>query len=638
MRLPEWDYWPKTGFSMVAWVLSVFRWNGFQRCWVRLAFLLAMSIGATVGATESVQTLSQAQVTTLIQGVSNDRDVSLPYAWDKENNGLAGHASFTLEFPAHTAANEPWALFTLKIGNAYEIWLNGALLQRQGRLYTPNREDFTQVPRLVTIPPGLLRATNQLRVDVRADIGRKAGLTPLMVGPQSLLQPIYDQSYLQRGLSSMLVSMFSFLMGAFALVLWLTQPDYVPEQGLQRNRLYLYAALAELVWAFGVGYMFLEDPPLPWPLWGVIAVAAGVAWRCCMVLFCLEVAGWGRRPGLQWFRYWLMGLIFGMPCAVASSQWLAWPLLLTLGYVAEGLTMVAFAGYFLFQSFKHNVPALQVLSVVFLLNVAMGFRDLYVFRVAPDYTAITWLRFSSVLFGMTLGVIVLSRFRESTAHARELAQTLADRVAQKEEELSQMWAHSERLVRQQERTMERTSILRDMHDGVGSHISSAIRQLQSGHSNTDEVLLTLRDSLDQLKLSIDSMNQPAGDVTALLANLRYRLEPRLRAMGIELHWAVEHLPLLVRLDNAAMRQLQFIFFEVLSNVMQHAQASAVRIEASAALTTAVCICIEDNGRGFDVQAVQYRGLASLRQRVLALGGELTLHSAPGSTAVQIMLA
>ena len=54
------------------------------------------------------------------------------------------------------------------------------------------------------------------------------------------------------------------------------------------------------------------------------------------------------------------------------------------------------------------------------------------------------------------------------------------------------------------------------------------------------------------------MNLPVGDITALLASLRYRLEPRLKAAGIELQWDVRFLPPLSRLDHKGMRQLQFM--------------------------------------------------------------------------------
>ena len=46
---------------------------------------------------------------------------------------------------------------------------------------------------------------------------------------------------------------------------------------------------------------------------------------------------------------------------------------------------------------------------------------------------------------------------------------------------------------------------------------------------------TLRESLDHLKLSIDAMNLPGGDVNALLASLRYRLQRRIaQAIGAQL--------------------------------------------------------------------------------------------------------
>ena len=67
--------------------------------------------------------------------------------------------------------------------------------------------------------------------------------------------------------------------------------------------------------------------------------------------------------------------------------------------------------------------------------------------------------------------------------------------------------------------------------------SEALARLQH---TVDELQHTLRDALDQLKLSIDAINLPAGDVAALLANLRYRLEPRLKAAGIERIALVTH--------------------------------------------------------------------------------------------------
>ena len=48
----------------------------------------------------------------------------------------------------------------------------------------------------------------------------------------------------------------------------------------------------------------------------------------------------------------------------------------------------------------------------------------------------------------------------------------------------------------------------------------------------EEVAATLRESLDHLKLSIDAMNLPRGDINGLLASLRYRLQRRIAQAGM----------------------------------------------------------------------------------------------------------
>jgi signal transduction histidine kinase len=278
-----------------------------------------------------------------------------------------------------------------------------------------------------------------------------------------------------------------------------------------------------------------------------------------------------------------------------------------------------------------------------LLNLLVGIWDVCNFRIFPSFPDNSLLRFSSLFFGMSLAVIVVARFRKASHQANSLLSTLSARMAEQESALRVSYELLETQAREQERIAERSRILRDMHDGVGSHISLAIRQLQTdvdSHSQSDhgEVLHTLRDALDQLKLSIDAIHLPPGDITALLANLRYRLEPRLAASGIALVWDVDLLPLKNGLDAGAMRQLQFMLFEALSNVVQHARARVVRIEAHAEAGHCVTLRVLDDGQGFDVQLRQHKGLLALQERAAAIGAVLHISSQPGRTLVEIRFA
>ena len=161
-------------------------------------------------------------------------------------------------------------------------------------------------------------------------------------------------------------------------------------------------------------------------------------------------------------------------------------------------------------------------------------------------------------------------------------------------------------------------------------LTSAFFSLQSGQASSDELLRTLRDSLDKLKLSIDSIHLPPGDVGALLAALRYRLEPRLAAAGIAFEWAVDEVPAVQRLDAQGMRQLQFLLFEAISNVLQHAHAKTLRIEAEN-VDGAVQLRVVDDGRGFDTSRVP----RALSERAVMVGARLALESRPGRTVVQL---
>jgi signal transduction histidine kinase len=334
---------------------------------------------------------------------------------------------------------------------------------------------------------------------------------------------------------------------------------------------------------------------------------------------------------------WLLPVL-----AVLATEW-GWArpstTPVTLFYAASALVLATFACFLCRAALRPGASVeLRLMALAMFVNVLVGLRDLALYRLEGVYGQTTvWLRYSSALFGLTLGYIVILRFRGANAALRELLGSLAAQVRGREEELRSSYAQLEQLARQQERAAERSRILRDMHDGVGAHLSSAIRQLQSGRGEPDAVLATLRDALEQLKLSIDAMNLPPGDVNALLAGLRYRLEPRFAASDLRLEWEVDELDLLPRLDPAAMRQLQFMVFEALSNVLQHARARVLRIEAQRDGAGAR-VRIVDDGCGFDAQERARKGLRAMRDRAAAIGAQLLVESRPGRTVVQIALA
>lgn len=605
-------------------------------------------------------TLTQAQASVTVAGETRRQTLQLPYHWDRAQPGQRGEATFDFHFDLAQSPVDVWGIYLPRLGNAYEIWLNGVKLHYQGRMAQGSGDDsaydgadFARLPRYLSVDSGHFQANNHLRIRIRADMGRRGGLAPPSVGPQEQVYPLYERAYRWRATGSIAVVAFCFVVGLTALALWSINGGLPQTLPAGRDTVYLYAALAQLFWALYVADVLIENPPIPWPWWGVVQVVALGIWACSMALACMETASWRDSLLGHRFRQWLA-------CVMALCPVMAWmalgyglPLALTAWYGLIALTLLVFTLVFLRNAVRQPSMEQQVIAGAALVNIAVGLRDIFVFRLDPTFGANTWARYSSLLFGVAFGFVVLSRFRATSEQLRDLLATLAARISEKEETLSNTYTKMEVMARHHERLTERGRILRNMHDGVGAHITSAMRQLLSDGSRETparkEVLMTLRDALDNLKLSIDSIHLTPGDITALLANLRYRLGPRFSAMGIELQWDVDLLPICQNLDASAMGELQFMLFETLSNVLQHAHAHTLRIEASVQTRDAgpqtadtapgldhVCVRVVDDGVGFDPEARQSKGLANLRKRALSIGAQLHISSVPGKTVVEIL--
>ena len=599
-----------------------------------LAYLALQTHALTLELTEA-----RAQVT--IEGLTTQQTVQLPYHWDSIHKGQQGTVTFEVPFALAELPDKPYGLYVSRLGNAYEIWLNGVLLKHNGNLLEFNGSDYAKAPRYADIAPGLLREENVLRVLIRVDRGRRGGLSPLVLGPADAVQRLYGRDYLWRHTGSMAVVMLSLLAGGLALALWATQlaPTSPGLQAgrLQRDRLYLLAGIAELSWAVFVADDMIESPPFDWPWWGIVNIASAAVWAYAMALFAIEVAGWRGRPVVRWLGRWGVLLLVVNPLATATALLYGHPFALTLWYEALAITCLALLSAFLYRAVRNATVAHRIVAAALLLNILVGLHDLYVFRLDPGYGGVALLRYSSVFFGLALAFVVISRLRSTSTQVRDLLASIDTQVRDKETALQASYQRVAGLAYEQARAGERTRILRDMHDGVGSHISTAIRQLQSGKASDADVLHTLRDSLDQLKLSIDAMNVVPGDINALLANIRYRLEPRFLACGIGLVWEVDLLEPVASVDVGAMAQLQFMLFEAFSNTLQHANAQTLHVVARPLTPQGLGVLLQiiDDGRGFDTTLPHHRGLLSMQDRARAIGVTLMVTSVPGRTVVGI---
>ena len=189
---------------------------------------------------------------------------------------------------------------------------------------------------------------------------------------------------------------------------------------------------------------------------------------------------------------------------------------------------------------------------------------------------------------------------------------------------------------------ERQRMAQEMHDGVGSHLTTLISALDMGTPRERITAGALRECLAELKLLVDGADEDASAM-ALLASLRYRMQPLLEAAGIALRWQVADEAELEQVSGAAARDMLRIAQEALANAVRHSGASEVALTLCRQRARhLIMLEVADNGRGVAPERRAAdggrapcagvgvgKGLAGMRQRAQRLGGELHIDAVPG---------
>jgi len=197
----------------------------------------------------------------------------------------------------------------------------------------------------------------------------------------------------------------------------------------------------------------------------------------------------------------------------------------------------------------------------------------------------------------------------------------------------------------------RRKLAQELHDGVGSDLTSIIAALETGTPQQRVTAMSLRHCLAELKLLVDGISQE-GNVVEHLASLRYRLQPLLQSAGIQMHWSVFDEELLERVQGDAAIQVLRIAQEALANVVRHSSANEVAVVCRyGPANHALILEIVDNGVGLPSGLAgsgsrplspehghDGKGLAGMAWRARSLGGQLEI--APvcgGGTRVRLHL-
>ncbi len=596
-----------------------------------LLVLLLLGTGWSFPA-RAVTLVEQAQLTLTLHGKHptgqppQPHAVQLPYNWDQRQGAVDGEAAFAFDVPVNDPS-VPHALFVPRIGNSFRVLVDGRELARFGTFPPGPYDDASFTPQYFALPDSSA-PVRRVEIVVAAQAARQGGLSPVVAGTEAEIRPLYEDALFWQISGGRFIAIVSGVLGALSLLVWLRQ----------RESLYLYYGLGELLWSVQTARVLFTHAPLPWPWWGVVPLAAFQAAVPLLCRFALSVVGKGDSRLARFLG--LLALLSPVTATLGITVpllWLmpAWQILFFL----SGLAMVVVV---LRVAVRSPVLEHRVLGVAVVLVVLSAARDNWVMRTSPEaYAVVPWIRFAWVGFAISLAWVIAERMRKDVRAVAQMNASLEAELAERNAALEAVFAREREGEKARGALEERQRLTQDLHDGLGGQLVGLLQMAQQPGAAMNDVALHLRDAVDQLKLTVDAMHGCEGDVASALGSVRYRLGPRLQAAGIELRWDVGSLPTMTGWTARESHQLQMLLFEAFGNLMAHAQATQAGLGArllEGSGERAIEIELQDNGRGFDTQAAfAGKGLANMRTRAAALGGTLTVRSQPGETSLLLRL-
>ena len=522
------------------------------------------------------------------------------------------------------------AIYFSRASMTATVFLNGNLVDNSGGLFESGVRNWNRPFLIQFLPRQLQKGRNELlvRVDARAD--DMGGLSVVELGPVALLAPTYQQ----RRFIQLVIPQISGVLIALAclatFVVWLYLRD--PQFG--------YFTLASAAYFIRQIEYIVSDIPLSGG-WVQLGVATTVCWFVIfLTLFSVHLfkQSW---PRAEKYLLVLAGLIGLVLFAFGASSWAA-PVAIGLHVLALVLglgTLVMLLPKIGLIPYVESLPLAGAAMITFVLGVHDVLQRMGVLLTTTPRLSHLGI---PVLF-FTMFMIIVSRYVRNIKLLTATNEGLEQKVTQKAAELVGVLQVQSRMQSQQAVMQERELILREMHDGVGNYLTIALRAAARPQPDMPVLNGALKNCMLDLRLMIDSLAESdsgADTVATVLGNLRYRIEPALKAEGIDLIWAVQDVDVFTSLTPRNVLNLTRIFQEALTNVIKHAQATQVVLRSEMLVRDArrwAVITVSDNGSGCVPSDGAGYGQNNMRRRAAQLDGELLVKCTAVGSMVELSI-
>ena len=539
-----------------------------------------------------------------------------------------GPAWYMLDFRAPGQLDSQY-LLSFSYRPTVHVYLDGRLLVQSVPTQVPgeaaHRFQFGSRPLRASIPPALLGdGLHQLQIRVGQPGPEGAYLSAVTLGPTAGVQDLWQARELWRTVRSS-TALGATALGLFLLLVWLA---------LRQEWLYGLAGLMCLLMGVLLSPHLLSDPPFPDPWWRLLLDVADILVKGLLLLLVLRLLRRSQqRLVMAIVTLMAVGIVIDGVAAFEAWSWTdfrhPWPWW-ALG--SRFLLLVIAAGVLAAEAIRRVDwgllwPGVAVGLALWLWVYVSAFA--LVWSDVIPVVDVNVLGYAAI--AVVTAVLVQRRFVASLEAQRNAQHELARRLAERTEQLESNFAALSESEHLRSTAEERQRLMQEMHDGLGSQLLLTKMRAERGELDRPGLVEALDGCIEEMRLTVDALSAGDGDLSQLLADLRYRLGSRVAAAGLAIEWSVTDTPPLPALRGPGGRELTRIAQEAINNALRHAQASRLVFRtALSPARDAVVLSITDDGRGMPSpgSGSTGKGMANMRARAERLGASIEWLSPP----------
>jgi len=553
----------------------------------------------------------------------NWQAVQLPDLWDISHPQASGTGWYRFRLNLNSPPGQLWAIYLPRINRNIAVFINNQLIG-QDAIFGDSGVNSWNHPQYFDISAGALHSgTNSVLLRLNSAQHSRGRLLPFYIGPDSALKSRYERTQFIRITLNQIVGVFSLTMGLCVGILWL----------VRREADYGWFALGSIFWAFYTLWYFVQKIPFDQGLWIALSNVCGIWMIGFMWIFVGTHTGFEMKVTRRMILLYCGSVTLILPLLPQTVLFDGLVVAYLLLFIPNGWMLWLFIRNWNQKPGKDNaIIFISILPIVLLgthdwLNLA--------FHLQRNYL----MQYSAPFIFLVMGWALLRRFTAAVNEVETLNLELEQRVSLREQELQKAFETIQALEKKKVLEHERERIMRDIHDGVGGQLVSALAILEHDRRQNPLLADTMNFALDDLRLIIDSLAPDDSGLADQLSMFKYRYEPKLKQYGINLHWQLSDSLSWPGCTPQKTLQLMRIIQEIFTNILKHASAGNIyfSMQNESAGYTSIKVC--DDGVGFyDIENNRGRGMGNMRKRAAECAIEIDFFNRPeGGACVRIQL-